>query len=240
MSRRPSEWCVIFDMDDTLLDTSPIFEAAVLKFCLKLAELGVPMDETRARLSRIDMGRIEELGFGKARWPESIGLTYRELAEDRSWEYDHDMERACAAIGWETYDVYPEVKPGALEALETLRPHVRLVLATKGDVDLQSGRLQRSGLREHFDHVYILAQKTPAEFRKILSEQNFEPARAFMVGDGVRSDINPALELGMHAVQMLGQSWEHERVEPLHGDFHALERLEDVPPLIFRTMGLDS
>jgi putative hydrolase of the HAD superfamily len=236
VSRRPSEWLVLFDMDDTLLDTSPIFEAAVLKFTLMLAELGVPVEETRARLSQIDMGRIEEMGFGKHRWPESIGLTYRSLAHERSLRYDRHLEEACAAIGWATYEEYPPVKPGALEALETLRPRVRLALATKGDRELQSGRLERSGLRHHFDDVYILPQKTVAEFRAILGELNYRAERAFMVGDGIRSDINPPMELGMHAIHVRGDSWEHERVPPIRGDFHAVDALAEVPPLVFAAM----
>ena len=154
----------------------------------------------------------------------------------RSLRYDRNLEETCAAIGWATYDDDPPVKPGALEALETLRPRVRLGLVTKGDFELQSRRLERSGLRHHFDEVYILSHKTPREFRRILEEQKYRPERAFMVGDGVRSDINPALKLGMHAVQMRGQSWEHERVPPLHGDFHGVDRLEEVPPLVFAAM----
>ena len=62
--------------------------------------------------------------------------------------------------------------------------------------------------------------------------------RAFMVGDGMRSDINPALEVGMHAIHVRGQSWAHQLVEPLHGDFAAVDRLEEIPPIVFERMGL--
>ena len=70
----------------------------------------------------------------------------------------------------------------------------------------------------------------------MLEEQSFVPEKTFMVGDGVRSDINPALALGMHAILVRGQSWAHERVDPLHGDFHAVDGLEEIPGIVFNAM----
>ncbi|HVP39671.1 MAG TPA: HAD family hydrolase [Candidatus Saccharimonadales bacterium] len=237
MTRATSGWGVVFDMDDTLLLTSPTFHAAMLRLCLRLAELGIPMDETRERLDRVDLGRIEEAGYGKARWPESMGLTYRSFAEEGRLPYDPQVERECVQIGWSTYEAHPPVRAGAREVLETLRPRVLLALATMGDEDLQRARLEHSGLERHFDRVFIVRHKTPGEFRRILDACGLAPERAFMVGDGMRSDINPALEVGMHAIHVRGQSWAHQQVPPLHGDFHAVDDLEDIPPLVFERMG---
>jgi putative hydrolase of the HAD superfamily len=93
-----------------------------------------------------------------------------------------------------------------------------------------------SGLEPHFHRVFIVPRKTPEQFRLILSECGLAPGRAFMVGDGMRSDINPALEIGMHAIHVRGQSWAHQLVEPLHGDFVAVDRLEEIPPIVFGRM----
>ena len=97
------------------------------------------------------------------------------------------------------------------------------MLCTRGDPDLQGRRLDHSGLRHHFDGVYFMERKNPATFRAVLIEQGFETSTTFIVGDGVRSDINPALELGAHAVLVRGQNWEHERIDPLHADFAAVD-----------------
>ena len=229
-------WGVLFDMDDTLLITSPTFEAATLKLCLRLAELGVPMEATRARLEQVDLARIEQIGYGKARWPESFGLAYRELARERGLEHDPAVERECVAIGWSTYEAYPPVREGAREVLETLRPRVPLTLVTMGDQDLQRTRLEHSGLEHHFDRVFIVPDKTPARFRRVLKECGLVPERAFMVGDGMRSDINPALEVGMHAIHVRGQSWAYQMVPPLHGDFFAVDQLEEIPGIVFGRM----
>ncbi len=236
MTRRLSGWGVIFDMDDTLLLTSPTFEAAILKLSLRLAELGIPMDETRARLDEVDLARIRHVGYGRQRWPESMGLTYRAFVDEGRLAYDAAVERECVAIGWETYAAYPPVREGAREVLETLRPRVTLALATMGDEDLQRPRLEHSGLEHHFDRVFILPRKTPEEFRHVLAECGFEPATTFMVGDGMRSDINPALELGMHAIHVRGQSWAYQNVPPLHGDFFAVDELHEIPAIVFGRM----
>ena len=238
MTRTARRWGVIFDMDDTLLATSPTFEAATVRLCRRLEALGIPGEETRARLEDVDLARIEHSGYGRARWPESMGLAYRSFVREGRLAPDPAVESECVAIGWSTYEAYPAARPGAHEVLEALRPRVSLVLATMGDEDLQRPRLEHSGLQPHFDHVFILPRKTPEQFRHILGVCGFVPERAFMVGDGMRSDINPALEVGMHAIHVRGQSWAHQLVEPLHGDFAAVDRLEEIPPIIFERMGM--
>ncbi|MBI5838193.1 MAG: HAD family hydrolase [Candidatus Eisenbacteria bacterium] len=238
MTRPDLGWGVIFDMDDTLLLTSPTFEAAILKLALRLGELGIPMDVTRERLNDVDLARIEQVGYGRHRWPESMGLTYRAFVDEGRLPYDAGVERECVAIGWATYEAYPPVRQGAREVLETLRPYVKLTLATMGDADLQRPRLEHSGLEHHFDRVFVLPRKTPGEFRHVLDECGFVPERAFMVGDGMRSDINPTLSLGMHAIHVRGQSWAYQNVPPLHGDFFAVDSLEEIPPIIFGRMGI--
>jgi len=237
MTRYPSEWGLVFDMDDTLLVTSPTFEAGVLKLCLKLAELGIPMDDTRARLERIDLARIEALGYAIARWPDSMGLAYRSFVEEGRLErYEEQVEKECIAIGWETYARDPEVKPGAREVLEELRPHARLVLATRGEAELQGRRLSRSGLKEHFDAVYFMERKNAATYGALLREQRFEPRTTFIIGDGMRSDINPALELGAHALLVRGQNWVHEQVPPVRPEFDAVDSLHEIPGIVLARM----
>lgn len=239
MTRRPSEWGVVFDLDDTLLYTSPTFEAGVLRLSLFLQTLGLEDEEIRSRLLTIDLERINELGYGKARWPESMGLAYRSFVNDQKLPgYDPALERRCVEIGWETYEIHPELKPGAREVLEGLRPHARLVLATRGDEELQGRRIDHAGLRHHFDAMYFMEWKTPETYGALLQEQGFDPRKTFIIGDAIRSDINPALSLGAHAILVRGQNWEHERVDPLEGHFHEVDDLEEIPPIILRAMGV--
>src|SRR5204862_7264864 len=111
--------------------------------------------------------------YGKARWPESLGLTYRSLVEEGRTVYDGAVEAACVGLGWQTYEANPDVRDGAREVLEALRPRARLVLATRGDEDLQGRRLDHSGLRGHFDALYFLERKTRETYGAILAEQGF-------------------------------------------------------------------
>jgi putative hydrolase of the HAD superfamily len=170
-----------------------------------------------------------------------MGLAYRSFVEEgRLPEFDPHVEQQCIGIGWDTYDSHPDLKDGAREVLETLRPHVRLALATRGDEELQGRRLDHAGLRHHFDALYFLEWKNRETYGALLGEQGLKPATTFIIGDAIRSDINPALELGAHAILVRGQNWEHERVPPVGDSYHEVDRLDEIPALVFKAMGRET
>ena len=85
-----------------------------------------------------------------------------------------------------------------------------LVLATKGDSDIQLRRIEQSGLAQHFHYAYVLPQKAPADYTRIVSEQNLSLDASWSVGNSIRSDINPAIEIGLSAVWIPRTTWDYE------------------------------
>jgi putative hydrolase of the HAD superfamily len=86
---------------------------------------------------------------------------------------------------------------------------------TKGAIAEQSGKVERSGLREHFSAVEIVAEKNAATYREVVSQYALPPDSTWMIGNSPKSDINPALAAGLNAVFVPhGDTWilEHEEL----------------------------
>ena len=106
-----------------------------------------------------------------------------------------------------------EMRPGVSETLQYLAGRHRLILMTKGAVAEQSGKVERSGLKQFFCAVEIVQEKDPSTYRRVASKHNLHCASTWMVGNSPKSDINPALAAGMNAVFLPhGDTWilEHE------------------------------
>ena len=109
-----------------------------------------------------------------------------------------------------------ELLPEVEETLEILKQSKRyqLVVATKGDLLDQQRKLQRSGLSPYFDHVEIMSDKTEKEYAKLIENLRITPNQFLMVGNSLKSDIQPVLALGGYAMHIPFEiMWQHEVVE---------------------------
>jgi len=110
----------------------------------------------------------------------------------------------------------------------------RLALLTKGDHELQLRRLQRSGLRDLFDVIRVVPEKSPAIIRDVVSALGVDVGCAWMVGNSIRSDVLPAIDAGLRAVWIDAHVWEYERNHD-HVEIDgviAASQLTDIPGLI--------
>jgi putative hydrolase of the HAD superfamily len=133
------------------------------------------------------------------------------------------------------FELDPPLVSGARETLTFLRASgARLALLTKGDPALQSRRIERSGLREFFDVIQIVPEKSPAVIRDVVAALGVDVGSAWMVGNSMRSDLLPAIDAGLRALQIPAHVWEYERT----CDHFAADRvittshLADIPALI--------
>jgi putative hydrolase of the HAD superfamily len=93
-----------------------------------------------------------------------------------------------------------ELLPGVADALAELAARHRLILMTKGNHAEQADKLARSGLAHHFSAVEIVAEKDPPTYRTVIARHELAPHTSWMVGNSPKSDINPALAAGLHAI----------------------------------------
>ena len=127
------------------------------------------------------------------------------------------------------------VHPKAAGVLRRLHRDHRLVLLTQGDPHVQFKRIEDSGLGQLFDHIIIVAKKSAKVLAAIVDQFGIAHESAWMVGNSVPSDINPAVTIGMRAVWVDAHVWSHERRETLlpHAKHvYAVRGLAEVPDIV--------
>jgi putative hydrolase of the HAD superfamily len=128
-------------------------------------------------------------------------------------------------IGARLLDRHCELLPGVEATLYELAQRHRLLLFTKGQPQEQMAKLERSGLRPLFSRVGIPIEKDAAAYRLLVAQAELDPARTVMIGNSPRSDINPALRAGLHAVYIPHpHTWELE-----HEELDSSERMRMLP-----------
>jgi putative hydrolase of the HAD superfamily len=124
-----------------------------------------------------------------------------------------------------------EILPHVEEVLEVLSTKYRLVVATKGDLLDQERKLKKSCLARYFHHIEIMSDKQPADYEKLIRHLDIAPSEFLMIGNSLKSDILPVLELGGHGIHVpFHTTWAHEMVShPVeHPQFREIEQLNEV------------
>jgi putative hydrolase of the HAD superfamily len=123
-----------------------------------------------------------------------------------------------------------ELLPGVPETLAAVGRTHRLVLITKGDLVHQVRKLRTSGLEHHFEHIEVVLEKDADTYRKVLAEWGIDPTRFVFVGNSVRSDVLPVMEIGGAGVHVpYHTTWDHEVVHDHGGGFAELPTIADLP-----------
>jgi putative hydrolase of the HAD superfamily len=106
------------------------------------------------------------------------------------------------------------------------------MLITKGDLFHQQRKLKESGLQNYFSVVEVVSEKKPTVYQDIFKRHNITPASFLMVGNSLRSDVLPILDLGAWAIHLSAHlTWSHEDnpLKQIPGDrFLAVERVDQV------------
>ena len=200
---------LLIDADDTLWENNIYFEQAIHAFITFLDHSQLSREEVRRVLDEVE--RL--MGYGSVNFTKSLVETYRRLAEKDI--QDEDVQRV-RQFG-EQIRTHPlQLLEGVKETLDYLSPRHDLLLLTKGDLEEQKLKVERSGIEGFFRQVVIVPEKDVATYHRVVSELRVEPKHTWMVGNSPRSDINPALAAGLNAVFIPHpHTWhlEHEEVE---------------------------
>jgi putative hydrolase of the HAD superfamily len=203
---------VIFDGDDTLWSSERLYDDARSQARLIVSKSGLDgaMWEERERL--LDVQNVAKFKYSVQRFPTSCVQAYEELCLTQERSIDSAIANQIRKTARSVFECDPPIMAGARETLALLRSRgARLALLTKGDYDLQLRRIERSGLREFFDVIRIVPEKSPEIIREIVAALGVDASSAWMVGNSVRSDVVPAMSAGLRAVRIPAHVWEHER-----------------------------
>ncbi len=205
---------LIIDADDTLWENNVHFESATEGFLDLVEERGSSRERARELLPRVEHRNIPIHGYGTRGFIRSMMETLEEVTGKPTSTEDLDR---ILGLGERVRRMPIQYLPGVIETLTLLKEHHRLVLFTKGDHQEQRDKVERSGAMVYFHHMEITGEKTPEDYRRLLETYGLDCDESWMVGNSPRSDINPALEVGLGAVYIPHPStWslEHEEVRP--------------------------
>jgi putative hydrolase of the HAD superfamily len=215
-SRQPAGQTLLLDADDTLWENNIYFERAIAAFISCLDHREYSPAEVRLKLNEVERETILAHGYGVASFKKSLIACFERL----SYTEDHlsaDKREQVANFAQSVIDQEIELLPGVAETLPDLAARHRLILVTKGNHAEQADKFQRSGLQPHFSGVEIPPEKNPEAYHAIVAKYELAPHTTWMIGNSPKSDINPALAAGLHAVLVPHpHTWvlEHEHVNP--------------------------
>jgi len=150
---------LLIDADDTLWENNVYFENAIADFLSFLNHREMTHEQVREVLNEVERQTILQHGYGLHSFAHSLVTTFERLSlepvtpelHQRIWKFAHRISE------------YPmEIIEGVAETLDYLqqREH-HLILVTKGNITEQTGKIERSGLKDYFAAVEIVVEKKP-------------------------------------------------------------------------------
>lgn len=200
---------IAFDADDTLWRNEDIFIHAQDEFI----NLLMPYHEEeyiRSHLAEVQIKNLEHFGYGIKGFTLSMIETSIELTEGRiSGREIHQIIELAKCMLASPVELLPNVE----RVLSKLKGCYQLMVITKGDLLDQESKLARSGVAEYFDVIEIVSDKTPHAYKQILQRHRVLAEHFMMVGNSLKSDVLPVLDIGAKALHVpYHATWDHENV----------------------------
>ncbi len=223
---------IAFDADDTLWKNEHLYAESQAVLVDLLAH-SHPPKWIHERLYQTEMRNLEHFGYGIKAFALSMIETAIELTEGQvSGDDLQKLVNMAKAMLHADVDVLDHV----VETLTMIGEKYPLMLLTKGDLFEQENKIARSGLMDCFRYIEIVSTKTVPVYKNLLDRLSIDPKHFLMVGNSLRSDILPLLELDAHAVYIPhDQTWQHEHSNPPSKEqpgFYQLEHIGQLPALL--------
>ena len=217
---------LLIDADDTLWENNIYFERAIAAFISYLNHHEFSREEVREKLNEVEREHTKEHGYGISSFRVSLVKCFERLSNEEMTPEKHER---IVSFAQSITDQEIELLPGVAQTLPQLASRHRLILMTKGNQAEQADKLARSGLSSYFSAVEIPREKNAEAYRTVCAKYDLKPhhagaqngvctaeaCTAWMIGNSPRSDINPALAAGLHAIYIHHPStWvlEHDEI----------------------------
>lgn len=220
---------IAFDADDTLWVNEPYFLETETKFC-QMMEAYLPQHTVAKELFKTEIDNLHIYGYGIKGYILSMietairisGNTMSVEAVGKIMDYGKEMLT-------KPVELIDEVE----DTLKALHGKYKLVVATKGDLKDQHRKLHESGLGHYFHHIEVMSDKQQADYKKMINRLDIKPEELLMVGNSLKSDVLPVLEIGGHACHIpFHTTWAHEVVDHTieHENFMEAKKISEILP----------
>jgi len=203
---------LLIDADDTLWENNIYFERAIAQFISFLNHTTYTREQVREVLNDVEREAIITHGYGLHSFAHALARTFEKLSVE---PVTPELHEQVLGFAHEIAGHPVEIIPAVPETLQYLGARHHLILMTKGHIPEQTGKIERSGLKEYFVAIEIVAEKDVPTYRAIAEKYALPADRTWMIGNSPKSDINPALGAGLNAVFVPhDNTWvlEHEEV----------------------------
>lgn len=229
MKKQPS--IIAFDADDTLWHNEPYFDEAQERFC-ELFQDFASKQEILGLILNHQVKNLPLYGFGIKAFTLSmiesaLELTNRSISGQNIEKVIHIGKDLLQ----KPVELLPEVEP----VLQQLHGRYKLIVATKGDLKDQHRKLHDSGIGHYFHHIEVMSDKQEIDYQKMLGRLDCKAEDLLMIGNSLKSDVLPVLNIGGHAVHIpYHTTWEYEKIdfEINHPNFKAFSSLQEVLTLL--------
>lgn len=199
---------IAFDADDTLWDNEAYFLEAENKFC-ELMEDYLPRHTVSRELLQTEIKNISLYGI-KAFILSMIETAIR--ISDKT--INVSVIEKIIGFGQELLEKPVHLIDGVEDVLSEVKGRYRLMMATKGDLLDQERKLKKSGLASYFHHIEIMSEKKEEDYQKLIRHLDIKPAEFLMIGNSIKSDVLPVLNIGGHGFHVpYHTTWAHEKVD---------------------------
>ena len=224
---------VIFDFDDTLVRSYPVFLQHEETFIREMNRLGFSDSSAIRNFFRErDIALVKEVGYPAADcFPRAMSDTYLHFSALGGIKVDPNVALRLEKIGWNVQISPLEHSFGVQDVRKQLFGRVRMIIFSQGDAYSQYQRIAASGLQNYFLASHVMRHKTPETYRSLLSVYKAEPEKSWMVGNSLKSDVNPALAIGMNVIHYDTDDWIFDHETPI-GRYYRVTRLTEVPGLV--------
>ncbi|WP_242205808.1 HAD family hydrolase [Aestuariivivens insulae] len=221
-----------FDADDTLWVNETYFREAEAEFGKLLSEYETP-NKIDQELFKVEINNLGLYGYGVKAFVLSMVECALQLS---NYNLEAKTTEAILNIGKTMLEKPVELLDGVEEVLSALSKKYRLILATKGDLLDQERKLEKSGLTKYFHHIEVLSDKKEANYSKLLNHLDIEPSQFLMIGNSLKSDVLPLVNIKAHAIHIpFHTTWVHEMVTEKETNgkaYKTLNSLHDVLKLL--------
>ena len=225
---KPKLGTIIFDGDDTLWKTQPLYDKAVNKFLDLMLKNGFDRDLVINKLKQVEARNVKEMGLSKERFPLSLVIVYEEFSSKNHQDSDKKMLSRIREIGESVFNQKAPSMKNVEMVLSKLKQKYNLLLFTAGDKEIQNKRVNDVGLANYFESIIITDQKNEVRFKQVIKSKRLKLKTTYMVGNSLHSDINPALNAGINAILLISDSWEYDKEKESDKEFRRINKLEEL------------
>jgi putative hydrolase of the HAD superfamily len=222
---------IAFDADDTLWHNEPYFDEAQERFCVLFQDYA-SNQEILGLILNHQVKNLPLYGFGIKAFTLSMIESALELTNHK---ISGQNIQKVIQIGKDLLQKPVELLPNVTEVLEQLKGSHKLIVATKGDLKDQHRKLHDSGIGAYFHHIEVMSDKAELDYEKMLGRLDCKAEDFLMIGNSLKSDVLPVLNIGGHAIHIpYHTTWEYEKIDfkIKHDNFKSFTHITEILPLL--------